>query len=197
MAKGSSFERELCKDLSEWWTRDRRDDVFWRTAGSGARATTRGKRGRKTAGAAGDVCATDPIGDPFTRLITLELKRGYNAAHLHALLDRAPHAATQLYEDWLAQAERSAKNAGTPYWWLVHRRDLREAVLTMPLELAAQLNLSGGTGKVIGSCCETIFCDKSGNVWRTYSCLLTCFFQGVSPDAVRAVAEAETQGQRR
>jgi len=43
MAKGSSFEREICTILSKWWTNNERDDVFWRTAGSGARATTRSK----------------------------------------------------------------------------------------------------------------------------------------------------------
>ncbi len=61
MPKGSNFEREICKLLSLWWTNDKRDDIFWRTSGSGARATTRSKTKQKTFGQYGDVQATDPI----------------------------------------------------------------------------------------------------------------------------------------
>lgn len=44
--KGSVFEREICKALGRWWTDGERDDIFWRTAGSGARATCRLERGK-------------------------------------------------------------------------------------------------------------------------------------------------------
>ena len=68
-AKGSQFERTVCKDLSLWWTKGKRDDVFWRTSGSGARAKTRSKTGEKTFGQYGDVQATDPIGQPLICLL--------------------------------------------------------------------------------------------------------------------------------
>jgi len=41
MAKGGEFERDISRFLSRWWTYGERDDVFWRTSASGARATTR------------------------------------------------------------------------------------------------------------------------------------------------------------
>ena len=83
MAKGSDFERTICKELSQWWSREEekkeRDDVFWRTAGSGARATVRQKQGKDTSASYGDVTSIDPIGYPFVSLFLLEIKRGYTS----------------------------------------------------------------------------------------------------------------------
>jgi hypothetical protein len=75
--KGSSFERRICKELSLWWSGGERDDIFWRTAGSGARATVRGRKGQTTANSEGDLAALDPIGEPFLQVFHVEMKRGY------------------------------------------------------------------------------------------------------------------------
>ena len=77
MAKGSQFERDICRELSIWWTQGERDDIFWRTSGSGARATTRAKKGDATANSAGDIGYLDEIGKPFLDYFMVELKRGY------------------------------------------------------------------------------------------------------------------------
>ena len=37
--KGSSFERLVCKRMSMWLSKGERDDLFWRSAMSGGRAT--------------------------------------------------------------------------------------------------------------------------------------------------------------
>jgi hypothetical protein len=81
-SKGSSFEREVCKLLSLWWTQDLnppRDDVFWRTSQSGGRATERMKKNVATAYSSGDVTFIDPIGQPFIDALMIELKRGYTS----------------------------------------------------------------------------------------------------------------------
>jgi hypothetical protein len=39
--KGSRFERDVCKRLSLWLSKGERDDLFWRSALSGGRATLR------------------------------------------------------------------------------------------------------------------------------------------------------------
>jgi hypothetical protein len=49
MAKGSSFEREIAKLLSLWWSEGMRDDVFYRSHASGGRFTMRRKSGKDTA----------------------------------------------------------------------------------------------------------------------------------------------------
>ena len=84
--KGSSFEREVCKKLSLWISEGVRDDVFWRTAGSGARATTRAKSGRGTCNADGDMCCLDPAYQWFIDSVLVEMKRGYNSWRLDDFL---------------------------------------------------------------------------------------------------------------
>ena len=47
-AKGSAYERELCKRISSWFSGGETEDLFWRTSGSGSRATNRRRLGRST-----------------------------------------------------------------------------------------------------------------------------------------------------
>jgi hypothetical protein len=77
MGKGSGFEREVCKILSLCVSHQGRDDLFWRTPGSGARATTRMKKMLDTFDAAGDMMATAKYSKPFTKAAIWEFKRGY------------------------------------------------------------------------------------------------------------------------
>src|SRR5271166_5739903 len=102
MAKGSQFERDICRKLSLWWTQDQsppNDAVFWRTSNSGGRATTRKKLGKKTKGQYGDITAIDPIGQPLIDFVTIEIKRGYNKASIIDLLDKQGKGTSQ-YEKW-------------------------------------------------------------------------------------------------
>lgn len=141
MAKGSSFEREFCKDLSVWWTGDEKTDVlFWRTAGSGGRATIRKKKNKKTNSAhCGDIAALEEKSQPLTELVTFELKRGYNVADLAQLADKKRDMARQIYEEWITQARASSQAAGTPFWAIVHRRDRRATMIHLPLKLVQAL----------------------------------------------------------
>jgi len=77
MGKGQDFERTICKELSLWYSQGEREDVFWRTAGSGARATTRAKIGKITANSAGDIGYLDSFGKPFCDYFMIEVKSGY------------------------------------------------------------------------------------------------------------------------
>lgn len=131
--KGSSFERHICKALSLWWTDGRRDDVFWRTAASGGRATNRAKQGQKTAGAYGDITALDAIGTPLLRLCCFELKRGYGSWGLLDLVDKPEKGAVicRPEEFWL-QARKSAQDAGVPYPVVIFKRDRRKECIILP-----------------------------------------------------------------
>jgi len=86
-AKGSKFERKICKQLSLWWTYGKRDDVFWRTQTSGARATQRAKKGKATPGQVGDITATETIASRLTTMFTFELKTGYRNVDFTSLID--------------------------------------------------------------------------------------------------------------
>jgi len=73
-AKGSAFERDVCKKLSLWVTKNKRDDVFWRSAMSGGRATVAGKKGQGLAHVSGDICATHADGYALIEEIFIECK---------------------------------------------------------------------------------------------------------------------------
>lgn len=138
-AKGPAFERQFCRELSLWWSNGQEDSLFWRTSTSGARATTRRKLGKDTIGHYGDICATDQRGVPFTDVFTVELKRGYNRATLHDLLDVPHNGADQTYEKWIIQAIRSHIMAGSLSWMLVTKRDRRDPLVVLDMRTAVRL----------------------------------------------------------
>ena len=85
-AKGSSFERATCKHLSMWLSKGRRDDLFWRSAMSGGRATI-GIRdgGFERSAQAGDITAITQAGERFLSLFVVECKH-YADLQLHNLV---------------------------------------------------------------------------------------------------------------
>lgn len=129
--KGFSFERLICHQLSQWWSGSDDRDIFWRTAGSGGRATNRFKKGKKTVHC-GDICAVSPDGKPLTDLLTLELKRGYTSASLTNLMDRTDWSAIKDWEEWITKAEVAKENSGSFSWAIICRRDQRKAIITFP-----------------------------------------------------------------
>lgn len=70
--KGSSFERQMCRKLSLWWTDNRQDDVFWRNS---MRKTTKNP---DTKFQLGDLCAIDPDACIFISKVSIEFKSGYS-----------------------------------------------------------------------------------------------------------------------
>ena len=124
--KGSPFEREIARELSLWWSKGEYDDWFWRTAGSGGRATNRAKKGKATANGGGDICSQNGEAQKLLNLITFELKRGYNTATVSDLLDIEGGG---VMAKFIEQARRSASLAGTPFWAVIHKRDRREALV--------------------------------------------------------------------
>jgi len=121
--------------LSRWWTGNDEASVFWRASQSGGRATVRHRKGRKTQGHYGDVVSTDPNSAPFTQLITPELKRGYSKDSIHNLLDKPAHAKQQAVEKMIRQAKDASDKAGTPYWMLIMRRNMKVEFAFFPYKL--------------------------------------------------------------
>ena len=144
MAKGSSYEREVCKLLSKWWTDGHTDAVFWRTSNSGGRATVRGSKG--TTNQHGDICATDPVGLPLLRVFALEIKRGYPRSTIHDLID-SDGTPKGSYASWISQAKASQKLAGSKSWMILHKRDRREPTVTLPDPIFMNLLHTSGLEK--------------------------------------------------
>lgn len=72
-AKGALFERLVCKDLSLWVSKGKRDDLFWRSAMSGGRATLKARKGG-VSNQAGDITAVHSDGHVLTDYWFIECK---------------------------------------------------------------------------------------------------------------------------
>jgi hypothetical protein len=130
--KGPAWERQVATDISLWWSDGLRDDLTWRTAGSGARATVRGRKGKKTTNHCGDIGYTDVSIKPLFDFCVLELKRGYSSNSVQDILD-APikKPVMQEYQKWVDQARESARNAESVTWMIIFKRDRREPIVIM------------------------------------------------------------------
>jgi hypothetical protein len=72
--KGAAYERQICVKLSRWVSGGKKDDLFWRSAMSGGRATVSAKRGNYLNNQAGDICAVGPEGHALTSEFYIECK---------------------------------------------------------------------------------------------------------------------------
>lgn len=77
-AKGSKFERRTCKELSLWVSHGKRDDLFWRSAMSGGRASVAFKKGKKNQTQVGDITAIDKKGEKLVQAFVVECKHLQN-----------------------------------------------------------------------------------------------------------------------
>lgn len=98
---------------------------------SGGRATIRYRSGLRTAGADGDICALDPIGQPLLDCFTVELKRGRSHGDPGDLLDCSGSLTCHPFLATLNQAKEAAEKAGNT-WLLICRRDRRKAAAFFP-----------------------------------------------------------------
>lgn len=141
-ATGSEFEREFCKGFSKWLDRDSdnpRDDLVWRSAGSGASAKMRMKSGKESR-YPGDIEPRDPMAVPFLNLFSIELKYGYGSWDILDVMDSMRRKNPSLFEQFWAQATEDAAQATpekTPL--LVTKRKARKAMVFMPRFLFSQL----------------------------------------------------------
>jgi hypothetical protein len=72
-AKGSSWERDVCKFLTKWLTGTEKPYVFWRSPASGGIATMSFENKELS----GDIVAMRPEGAFFTSTFSVECKVGY------------------------------------------------------------------------------------------------------------------------
>lgn len=73
-AKGAAFERLVCERLSLWQSSGKRDDLFWRSAMSGGRASVKFQKGKKNQSQIGDISAIDQDGHWLVSLFVIECK---------------------------------------------------------------------------------------------------------------------------
>jgi hypothetical protein len=96
--KGSAFEREICKKLSLWVSSNERDDLYWRSAMSGGRASVQFKKGKTNKTQVGDITAIDSEGEILTNNWIIECKT-YQNLHIDSLFFGTPKS-NSLLEYW-------------------------------------------------------------------------------------------------
>ena len=137
--KGAEFERDICKILSLWWSNTERDDIFYRTSGSGSRATVRRKKGMRTADSTADIMATHESGKPLTKTCIFELKRGFSEKHKRTalglevltILDKQPKAKDPVLLQWWEKIEKERKAARRRFSFIIFRRDQKLSCMVM------------------------------------------------------------------
>lgn len=142
--KGSNFERKICVALSKWWSDGESDSVFWRSAGSGARATTRHRKGMNTENGEGDVVYSDASGKLFTDAFCIELKCGYGDWSLTDFLE-TNQKETQFSKFW-KQASESASNTLGAKPMLIYKRDRKNVMVVISYASFLMLSLIYGVG---------------------------------------------------
>jgi hypothetical protein len=106
--KGGAFERLVCKRLSLYVTKGRRDDVFWRTAMSGGRATVQWQRhGIVNKSQIGDITAIAPEGQSWIERFLFECKHRDDLKFASLIT-----SCSGLLADWWLDAEKKAQRAG-------------------------------------------------------------------------------------
>jgi hypothetical protein len=106
--KGSAFERKVCKALSLWVSSGEREDLFWRSAMSGGRATVGRKSGKDHARHAGDISATSIEGHALTDVWYVECK-AYRNLQIDSALTKGVGKLIKFWDEAVAQADHYNK----------------------------------------------------------------------------------------
>jgi hypothetical protein len=123
--KGSGFERVICKLFSRWVTGGKREDVFWRSAMSGGRATVAKGKVRQS----GDITAVAPEGHVLTDYWFMECKTGFGlAVGLFLLRGMGP-----LAKFWKVAVKEAKKYGKEPM--LIARQSGLPTIVVVPYDL--------------------------------------------------------------
>ncbi len=148
--KGKKFEKEISKNLSQWWSNSERDDIFYITSGSGSRFTSRKKLGKNTKNSSGDIGLLDPIGQTFLDTFTIEVKSGYNdQLDIMNIIDGKKDQKHTLL-NWVLKAENEAFGSNKQAFIIVIKRDYKEKIVVVDsLIFRTKLFPKGFSGKEI------------------------------------------------
>lgn len=136
-SKGSAYEREVCKRLSLWVSLGKREDLFWRSAMSGGRATVGKKKGLDLAAHAGDISATHPDGHVLTDHFYVECKR-YGDLNFAAFLCKQQGVLAKFWGEAIKQAVAHDRIP-----MLIVREDRGETFVIVPHEAMLTRGLMG------------------------------------------------------
>jgi hypothetical protein len=145
--KGGAWERAASVALSVWISKsfgDARDDLIWRSAGSGSRATKAKKTGKSRGSQAGDLVANDERAQKFLELFLVECK-SYANIRLEGLIWRSSAKPLNICFD--APIEQAREHAKWPL--LVLKQNQRTPILVLPRKIAKLVTDSSGLSATV------------------------------------------------
>lgn len=129
IAKGSSFERKVGKQLSLWLTYQEKGSIFSRNVGSGGAWTRADARGAEL-NMPGDLAAAHPLAFDFLRHFSVEVKHNARLVLSEYLLSKTgKDFISQAISKVITQSERMGL-----YWMFIGKQDRRPAFLMMNSE---------------------------------------------------------------
>jgi hypothetical protein len=132
----------VCKHLSLWVTGGKKEDVFWRSAMSGGRATVGGRKGKDLARQAGDITSVAPEGHLLTDDYYIECKF-YRDLRLDAfLLGKGPLA--KMWKTALTEAKRYKRSA-----MLIARQNNTPTLMLVQDDHTTRYHFTGVGGKAV------------------------------------------------
>lgn len=123
--KGSSFERDTCRKLSLWLSQGERDDLLWRSAMSGGRATVGLADGVTRRAQAGDLSSIDAMSHSFIDTHVVECKH-YRMIEADTLVFTNKG---ELAKFWDRAQEDAMEHGKRP--WLIAKQNHRPTLLCM------------------------------------------------------------------
>ena len=133
--KGSSFERKICVDLSLWLSQGKQEDLLWRSAMSGGRASVAAVGGKRFAQQAGDISAIHSLGLKLTDKFLIECKN-YRDLNFTGLLMRRG----KLAEFWLETRKQAAHYKKHPL--LIAKQNQQPIIVCLSKEGQISLGLN-------------------------------------------------------
>ncbi len=124
--KGGAFERRICRALSLWVSKGKAEDLFWRSAMSGGRATVMYKKGKSAASQAGDISSVALEGHVLTDLFTIECKN-YEDLHLHNLVYGGKSGIVDFWKQANTDARRNQKEP-----MLIAKQNRKPEIICLP-----------------------------------------------------------------
>ncbi len=132
-AKGSGYERDICKLLTEWLTGKSKPYVWWRSPSSGALATITAQNPNLT----GDIISVLPEGNFLTDMFSIEVKVGYPNSSFNKFFSNAKNNEIELF--WNQAYNDSKISNKEPM--LIYKKDRKEPLIFINEKLMKKFNM--------------------------------------------------------
>ena len=120
-AKGSGYERTICKFLSKWLNGKEKPYVWWRSPSSGGLATITAQNPNLT----GDIIAVLPEGNFFTDVFSIEIKSGYPKSSFHKFFKKLKN--NEILQFWEQSKHDASKSNKEPM--VIWKKDRKEPLV--------------------------------------------------------------------